>query len=283
MSYEDWKEGKKPVVFAKPKKKPTQSTAKQTQKKTTKKTTQSVNTSTQPKKTIDITPAHIERLEMYRFKTSQEADDVLRPITSKAWKDSSSFEKRAGNAYTGNSNSFNFPLRGMINGEYVGIEKAFDYYKSKSRVNNLVKLINRSELPAVQLRRGNSVRGAARFLGIDQQALLDKDPNLETLLIGKRIKDPAFFSCGTTEDTGFIKPVNFNVFCPEGTRGIYVEPFSEFGRGQKLNWDGDSPQTDFGGELETLLQRGTEFEVVRVDMFTNSYIDIDIRIVSQEV
>ena len=42
---------------------------------------------------------------------------------------------------------------------------------------------------------------------------------------------------------------------------MYVEPFSHFGYGDKLKWDGVSRQYSFGDEFETIIQRGATYRV----------------------
>lgn len=279
MSYEDWKAGKSPVVLAKPKKKPNapKPTAKSTAKAPTKKPVKKA----EPKKDFEINQQHIDRLELYRFKTAQEADDALRPTASRAWKKATDAERKAGYDYTSGSDGYNYPLRGMKHGEYVGVEESFAYYRTRKQVDALISLIDKSELPNVVLRRGNSIRGSARFMQIPVERLRDRDKLLETELVGRTIEELGFFSCGTVSGKGFTNDVNFNIFCPEGTKGIYAEPFSAFGNGAKLNWDGESGQSGFSSEMETLLQRGTKFKILRVDVTTHNYIDIDIEVIGQ--
>lgn len=279
MSYDDWKAGKSPVVLAKPKKKPNapKPTAKSTAKAPTKKPVKQA----EPKKDFEITQQHIDRLELYRFKTAKEADEALRPTAARVWKEATKDERKAGYDYTSNSDGYNFPLRGMKRGEYVGVEEAFAYFNTRKRVDDLISLIDKSELPNVVLRRGNSIRGSARFMQIPIERLQDRDKLLETELVGRTIEELGFFSCGTVSGKGFTNDVNFNIFCPEGTKGIYAEPFSAFGNGDKLHWDGESGQSSFSSEMETLLQRGTKFKILRVDVTTHNYIDIDIEVIGQ--
>lgn len=280
MSYEDWKAGKSPVVLAKPKKKPNAPKPKAKPTATAKAPQQPVKQA-EPKKDFEITQQHIDRLELYRFKTAQEADDALRPTAARVWKEATKEERKAGYDYTSGSDGYNFPLRGMKRGEYVGVEEAFAYFNTRKRVDALISLIDKSELPNVVLRRGNSIRGSARFMQIPIERLQDRDKLLETELVGRTIEELGFFSCGTVSGKGFTNDVNFNIFCPEGTKGIYAEPFSAFGNGNGLSWDGESGQSSFSSEMETLLQRGTKFKILRVDVTTHSYIDIDIEVIGQ--
>ena len=103
--------------------------------------------------------------------------------------------------------------------------------------------------------------------------------DLNNLLVGKVVKDEAFVSCGSAKGAGFSGYI-FNVYAPKGTKMLYAEPFSAFGQGHGQNWDGLSGQTSFGGEFETIIQRGTEFRITKVDK-QGSNIFFDIEVVNQ--
>jgi hypothetical protein len=58
---------------------------------------------------------------------------------------------------------------------------------------------------------------------------------------------------------------------------IYAEPFSHYGRGGKLNWNGITSQSDFGSEFEVILQRGYSYKITKVQKSGyRTYIDIDV-------
>ena len=71
-------------------------------------------------------------------------------------------------------------------------------------------------------------------------------------------------SCGSAKGKGFTGVI-FNIYCPKGTKMIYSEPFSHYGDGGGRKWDGKKPQTSFGYEDETIIQRGTQFRIVKVE------------------
>lgn len=58
--------------------------------------------------------------------------------------------------------------------------------------------------------------------------------------------------------------VCYNIYCPRGTKGIYTEPYSAFGRND-YDWDGSSGRHKYGSamELEVILQRGTKLRVTK--------------------
>lgn len=61
---------------------------------------------------------------------------------------------------------------------------------------------------------------------------------------------------------------------------MYVEPISYYGGGSGLNWDGVSGQSHFGHEFETIIQRGTEFKITKVEK-ANGNVYFDIEVVNQ--
>ena len=297
MSYEDWKAGKSPKILQPTKKNPTakQTKAKQTKKATAQKEPKKLSIKPKPQPTQNIedsTPKKViqkqahneeinaslsekrEKLNNSWQKNEESADKLLRPITSKVWIESKFEERDAAYSYTSGSGKFNRTLR---NGELQTAPKVY-----VEEIHYLTEMINKSELPSITLTRGTTYHGSSEFLHVEEDRLRGKDKNLETELIGIRVKDEAFLSCGTVKGSGFGGGVKYNIYCPEGTKGLYAEPFSAFGEGDGYHWDGISGQDEFGGEFETILQRGTEFEVIRVDTESSRGIIVDLMVVSQD-
>ncbi|MDR1635801.1 MAG: hypothetical protein LBR93_00535 [Treponema sp.] len=58
---------------------------------------------------------------------------------------------------------------------------------------------------------------------------------------------------------------------------IYAEPFSNYGHGKGLDWNGITKQTAFGYEDETIIRRGMTFKVIRVEKKGgNTYFDLEV-------
>jgi hypothetical protein len=71
--------------------------------------------------------------------------------------------------------------------------------------------------------------------------------------------------------------VIWNIYAPKGTQMMYSEPFSHYGHGDKLKWDGISKQSDFGGEAEMIIQRGASFEIVKLEKKGSTvYMDVEV-------
>ena len=109
---------------------------------------------------------------------------------------------------------------------------------------------------------------------------------LEQALLGKEVTEYGFMSMGSAKGQGFSGEIVLNIFAPKGTKMAYIEPFSYYGAQMHdpkghlfgMNWDGQLKQTGFGRELETILQQGTKFRVVKVERtpYGSLYVDLDI-------
>ena len=199
----------------------------------------------------------IKKVTQNFFGKSEDADKALRSISGRAWRAATNEEKEIAVRYTGSY--------------YKDMNKALRINKGEKRVfddcDTMARLINRSELPDMWLHRGmaDSDRRMARNLNVPEDFLANATESDMKSLIGKEFTEEGFASCGTIKGTGIDKKYGLEIHVPEGTKGIYAEPFSQFGAGHfGLGWDGKATQNHFGGELETILQRGTKFRILDV-------------------
>lgn len=112
-------------------------------------------------------------------------------------------------------------------------------------------------------------------------------------VIGKEGINKPFMSTAHTKGYGFVgngednvtSSFVYNIYCPKGTKGIYTEPYSNFGRlrDKGYEWDGKEGAHSYGDlmELEVLLQRGTKFRVTKVQRQYNNgayrwFIDVEV-------
>lgn len=210
------------------------------------------------------------------------ADKVLRPDTGAVWASAPLAERNAAYKYTGGSGSFNRPLRGYAGswGSFKGIGKVdLDYEGSGEAIKHLTNIIDKNPSKFdIWLQRGvESDSGAAGFLGISQTMLNASEDDLKQMLLGKVVKDEAFTSTAAAKGSGFSGRLILNVYAPKGTKMIYAEPFSAYGRGAGKNWDGISGQNSFGGEFEVILQRGTSYKITKVEKVgSRLYVDVDV-------
>lgn len=220
-------------------------------------------------------------------KTRKEADDAFRPATEEAWQNASQAEKDAAYDYTAGSGKFNRPTRGYdgswSNPKGIG-NVPLNNERAEKEIEDLTNLLERSHLQKdTWLQRGvETLDGLENFVGVPKETLRNAtQEELEQLLLGKTISDAGFMSCGSSKGTGFHGSI-LNIYCPAGTQGLYVEPFSAFGNGAGHHWDGKKKQSSFGSELETLLQRNSDFVITKVEKGSYGQIYLDIELVGQD-
>jgi hypothetical protein len=224
-------------------------------------------------------------------KTPEAADDALRGVSGEVWRSASKAEREAIYKYTQGSGGFNRPLRGYDKSwhDFKGAGKVPLNNEGKgTAIKNMTKLIDRSKYDFdIWLQRGiESSKGAAEFLGISEDNLRHwSQAEFQKNLVNKEVDrtDDGFVSCGSSKGKGFSGYI-FNIYCPKGTKMMYAEPFSHFGNGAELHWDGIpkrldgiSRQSSFGYEDETIIQRGTTFRVIKVEKKgTSIYFDVEV-------
>jgi len=206
-------------------------------------------------------------------KDPAEADRKVRDVCSSVWRGATSDEKKAAYRYTAGSSYINEPLRKQYySGQYKGV------YDGKVDGEHITNLIDRSSYDFdMWIQRGvyhDSVNG---IFGRELESMSLTEAR--SALVGKEGIEPGFSSCANAKGAGFAdRPVIYNIYCPQGTKMIYTEPFSAFGNGAKsVNWDGIKIQSDFGYEAEMLLQRSTKFRVLKVEKAGGKwYIDVEV-------
>jgi phage putative head morphogenesis protein, SPP1 gp7 family len=218
----------------------------------------------------------------YWFKNQKEADDVLRPRTGELWKSFTQDQKTAAYEYTSGSGKFNRPLRGYDGSwsNFKGVGNvSLNNEGAEKQITDLASALDKSTYDFdIWLQRGvENSEGAISFLGITEAELKSSTlDELRQLLIDKNISDAAFVSTAASKGKGFSGYI-FNIYAPKSTKMIYAEPFSRFGNGSGLSWDGDSLQSTFGYEFEVILQKGYDFKITKVDKSGGTfYFDLEV-------
>ena len=195
----------------------------------------------------------------------QKVDDLLRSITGQIWKDLSDEQKEILFSYTESSYEINSAL---------GHSDKSSPYINKL-VDEITSIIDKSELPQdMWLQRGIRKGVANKMFGegfsVESiQAMIDK---------GQIIENLPFISTSGVKGGGFDDlNVILNIYAPKGTKALYSEPFSDYGEGDKVSWDGESKQMYFGQEFEVLIQRGAQFRPMKVTESNGKiYVDLDV-------
>lgn len=224
-------------------------------------------------------------------KNPRDADNALRDKTGEVWRAATPQERDAIYEYTQSYHKFNEPLRGIEYGtnEFKGVGNTdlnARYADNGKRLNAMTDIINKCTYDQdIWLQRGCGYRGMDKFFQVSMDLLQNGTENeLRQALMGKICPEYGFCSTGSSKGQGFSSnPIILNIYAPKGTKMMYVEPFSAFGRGGGENWDGKSKQNSFGVELETILQQGTEFRVTKVERNSRGgTIYCDVEVVAQD-
>ena len=252
------------------------------------------------------------------FTSAREADKFHRQYLDSIWDEGSDWEHYSVWEYTQNSNPINKSLSGYHDGwdrynfqglgkTELGYEDRWRHFSSseferkfgvnghkdyKSVVQNLTKMIEKSELPeSVYLVRGSNKGGLAGLLEGDllsfddaQRLLNSGDAKaIKAALEGQVFTNHSYMSTGIAKGTGFSGDVVYEIFAPKGTHAIYAEPASYFGNtinGEQLYKVGQR-YSSVGGEAEVIIQRGTDFRIVDVTVDRYGEIKIKMEVVNQ--
>lgn len=218
-------------------------------------------------------------------KTQRQADDVLRDASGEVWKSATKAERDGIYEYTKSYHKFNEPLRGYEYGtsNFVGVGKTdlnASYANNGKRLNAMTDILDKASLPQDQwFQRGCRFDGMDKFFNCDMDLLKHgTQEELEKALLGSTPTEYGFMSMGSAKGQGFSGDILLNIYAPQGTKAMYVEPFSYYGEGVTSGkWDGISKQNYFGSELETILQQNTDFRITKIERKGNTiYFDLEV-------
>ena len=190
------------------------------------------------------------------------------------WNESSEEMQKAIYQYTGTSA---WTINRMLGGK-VQMDDT-----NRERINLITEIINKSELPQdTWLRRGVKASSAARLFGTEISV-----ENIQKLIDAKEtFKVKEFMSCGSTEISGFMQEINYKIYCPKGTKAMYVDPFSSNGSNYERygKWNGvdKTPVFEEDGEFETIIQQGSIIRPTRIIETSPGKFTIEMEIVGQK-
>ena len=212
------------------------------------------------------------------------ADDLYREEVGKVYQELDDITKNAFSEYTDTGyKEMNASLRETHGRKIEGFFNSYRRY-----VDAITDTIAKFKIKKdTVLPRGVGWGAANDLFGFERGFLEQATDEQLQALVGKTGTDKGFMSCGSALGRGMRDKVNFNLYCPEGTVGMYVEPFSECGDGAGMNWDersdGKSKQDTFSREDETILQRGTTVRITGIRRNSDGSLDIDAEVIKQEV
>ncbi len=194
------------------------------------------------------------------FYSDSEANEILRPLSSKLWLNIDDETKQALFDYTLSSSKIN---------EYL---REFSYSPLQSRQVKLIKkALNKTKLPLPMIvQRGIKKHPQLqKLLNIEPKQINNINlPLLNNKLKNKTIilKEKAFTSCRASLGGSFAKKdIIFFIKLPKGCHAAYLEPFSAYGKGSKKKWNGIDNQDSFSKENEILIKCSSKFQIIHVD------------------
>lgn len=229
------------------------------------------------------------------FKSGEEkqADKQFREQAGQVWREATEAEKDAIYDYTRSYHKFNEPLRGYeygtgsykgvgnVNMDNIGVSySGFKKGQVKKEIEDMTNYISKS--PAQEdmwVNRGVGYSGMDKFFQVDSDMLrYASDEELMKAFDGVVMTDYGFMSTSSIRSGGFShNPIIMNIYVPKGSPIAYVEPISAFGAGAHKSWDGISKQSSFGGEFESIIQRGSSYKVTKVERKNGTlYMDLDL-------
>lgn len=174
------------------------------------------------------------------------------PEIEASWK---TFDQKTKNAlydYTTGSSYVNEPLHGLDYKGFKGKDGAED-------IGLLTDAISKNTIKETTVMyHGVDTSGFCAMFGVSSY---EGEKTLNQIM-GTTGKDTGFYSCGSSLGSGFTeKDFIIDTVVPAGSKGIYVEPFSNYGVGSKSSsWNGKTTQYGVSHENETILQRNGRYK-----------------------
>lgn len=221
----------------------------------------------------------------YWFKSTEDADTVLRGVCGDVWRKAAKDQKYAAWDYTAGSGKFNRPLTGHAGSWYnnVGTKKvSLDYEGAGEEIRKMTTLIDKSEYDFdIWLQRGCGSEAIESMLGIKNFSSMT-EAQLQKF-VGKGGRQYNFISTGVAKGKGFSGDVICNIYAPKGTHMIYAEPFSYYSGADYSTsdpshfWDGSKKQGSFGYESEMIIQRGAYYRITKIEKSGyTTFIDMEV-------
>ena len=228
--------------------------------------------------------------KLFSVNEKKEANKLLIGQLGEIWRNSDAATKRALFDYTSGSGSFNRPLSGFRKPYndygsgweekyYVGKHGVWINYENRGEaIRKMTAAIDKSESQFdMYLHRGCGTEAIESLLEI-KRGTLSGLSNFDAY-IGKVGKIDSFVSTSAVQGGGFSNSdVIMRIYAPKGTKMIYAEPFSSFGNGDGLSWDGVTSPKYFGSEFEVIVQRGASYRITGMEKRGGKiYMDLEVR------
>ena len=219
------------------------------------------------------------------FKDKKKADSELRPKAGEVWRSLTTNQKRSLYGYTRDSDEWNQVTNGFKDGtwsrrHYVGPGNVdIDSRRYGAKIRQMTEAISKSSYEHdMWLNRGSGTDAMDTFFGLEEDGFTSLSDEELQKLVGRSGRVGGFWSTSAARGDGFSrKPVIINVYAPAGSNMIYAEPFSAYGGGRGVEWDGKEKQWAYGDEFEVILQRGGSYKVTKIERQGGKYyIDMEL-------
>ena len=196
----------------------------------------------------------------YKSDAKNKASKYFETTQQDAWDSLTENEAKTIYGYTKSFSSINEPLRKIKYGNYGSYSEEFI-----DKVKNMTSAIDKCVLKDnMWVQRGVgklNINGTNIGYGSDIS-------NLE----GVVFEDQGFVSCGAGKGTGFSGNVIMNIYCPKGTKGIYVGSTKYDNK-----YVGNLSHFAGSNENELILQRGYSYKITKTEKKNGQiYLDCEV-------
>lgn len=190
------------------------------------------------------------------------------------WESMSAGEKSSLLDYTSSPSKFNEPLRKINYAGYKTFESGINFHSSKSKqfakgINDMTSAIDRCTWDYdVWVQRG-VYASTQMFIMNGKKRSIDSMTDAEMKsMVGTVFTDNGFYSAGAGKDTGFLKSLIINTYCPKGTKMAYMNTKGHYANSE---------------ENEMILQRGYTYRITKVERKGGQYyLDVEVILGSDE-
>ena len=216
----------------------------------------------------------------------REWDDLLRKKTGEVWLAAKPSERSAAYTYTTNAyGRYNRPLSGLNQyRDFVGPKKVdLDAEGAGAKVKALTSLLEKSSYDHdMYVTRGGSVAEIMNVFNMTSEDFRNIERGGGDDYIGRSGRMMSFVSTSPINGSFYRSPdVKMNIYVPAGSEMIYAEPFSRYDESKcdSKKWNGTDGTFSFGGEFETILQRGGSYTITGIrydEEYGSYYLDMEL-------
>lgn len=215
-----------------------------------------------------------------------EWDDLLREKTGEVWLAAKPSERSAAYTYTTDAyGKYNRPLNGITKDyEFKGPKSlSLNAEGAGAKIKALTSFLEKSSYDHdMFVTRGGSVDEIMNVFNLTGEDIRAIERGEMDDYIGRSGRMMSFVSTSPINSTFYrTQQVKMNIYVPAGSEMVYAEPFSHYNQSKydSKKWNGTDGTFMFGGEFETILQRGGSYTITGIrydEEYDNYYFDIEL-------